>query len=135
MPRIGASPRRFSDLEGVSLEWEEYPSFGESASSETGTFPHSMRTAGEKFEAILACPNPRCQDGGFEVGFLVESMISDRLNERIGLLVCIGWEREQGSKTARTPCTAAIRYRVRLSYRGPVGRVPRKDMNGKGEES
>ncbi len=135
MPRIGAPVHRFSDLEDVSLEWEECPSFGESAASETGTFPHSVRTVSEKCEAMLACPNPRCQDGGFEVGFLVESMISERLNERIGLLVCFGWEREQGSKMARTPCTAAIRYRIRLSYRGPVGRVPRKDMNGKGEES
>ncbi len=135
MPRIGASARRFSDLEDVSLEWEECLSFGERAASETGTFPHSVRTVGEKFEAMLACPNLRCHDGRLEVGFLVESMISDRLNERIGLLVCIGWEGEQGSKTARTPRTEAIRYRIRLSYRGPVGRVPRKDMNGKGEES
>ena len=134
MPRIVASARRFSDLEDVSLEWEECLSFGESPASETGTFPHSVRTVGEKFEAMLACPNPRCHDGGLEVGFLVESMISDRRNERIGLLVCIGWERQQGSKVARTPCTAAIRYRIRLRYRGPVGRVPRKDMNGKEEE-
>ena len=118
----------------MSLEWEECLSFGERAASETGTFPHSVRTVGEKFEAMLACPNLRCHDGGLEVGFLVESMISDRLNERIGLLVCIGWGREQGSKTARTPCTAAIRYRIRLSYRGRVGRAPRKDTNGKREE-
>ncbi len=82
---------------------------------------------------MLNCPNPRCRGGGFEVEFVVESMISERLEEKAGLLVCIGWEGQQGSRTERTPCTAAIRYRIRLSYRGPVVRATHRETNGKGE--
>ena len=115
------------------LEWEEYSPSGGSSPPVTDVFPHSMRGAGGRFEGALACPNPLCRGGGFEVDFLVESMISEKLQERTGLLVCTGWEREQGSRMERTPCTSAIRYRIRLTYRRPVGRATQKCANGKGE--
>ncbi len=133
MPQIGAPAGRFPELQEMILEWEEYPPSGESSPPVTDVFPHSMRGAGGRFEGVLACPNPLCRGGGFEVDFLVESMISERLQERTGLLVCIGWEREQGSRMERTPCTSAIRYRFRLTYRGPVGRATQKGANEKGE--
>ncbi len=115
------------------LEWEEYVPSGRSSPAGMGAFPHSMRTAAGRLEPVLTCSNPRCRDGGFEVEFLMESMISDRLEERMGLLVCIGWEHEQGSRVKRSPCTAAIRYRIRLTYRGSAGQATQKDANGKGE--
>ena len=133
MRQISALAGGLADLQDVILEWEEYLASGESSLPMTDVFPHSMRGAGGRFEGVLACPNPLCRGGGFEIEFLVESMISERLKERTGLLVCIGWERERGSAMERTPCTTAIGYRVRLTYRGPVGRVTQKEANGKGE--
>jgi hypothetical protein len=133
MPPIGAFGRRFPDVQDVIFEWGVSSAGRGTSPGGMDVFPHSMRAADGTFEAVLGCPNPRCRGGGFEVEFLVESMISERLKEKIGLLVCIGWERQQGSRTERTPCMAAIRYRVRLCYREPVVQATPKEMNGKGE--
>lgn len=70
---------------------------------------------------MLPCPNSCCRDGGFEVGEVVESMISDRLEEKAGLLVCIGWEHTKGRQMKHSPCTRAISYRIRLTYRKADG--------------
>lgn len=103
------------------LEWEEYLSLRDNSPEGSGAFTHSVRAAGGTFKEELACPNPRCRGGGFEVANLLESMLSDRLTAKTGLLVCTGWERTMGNDMEGSPCTKAIRYRIRLSYRGPVG--------------
>jgi hypothetical protein len=82
---------------------------------------------------MLACPNPRCRGGGFELEFTVESMVRERLTERVGLMVCVGWERAEGRRKGEAPCTKAISYRIRLRYRGPVGQATRQEINGRGE--
>ena len=114
----------------MKLEWEESVPSGEDFPARTGTFSRSMRMASGRFEPVIPCTNPRCRGGGFEVEFLVESMLSERLEERTGYLVCVGWEGEQGSRKEGTPCTKAIGYRVRLSYRGRRGRIGEKAATG-----
>ena len=133
MSHIGTFARRFPELKDVILEWEECLPTGEILPQGTGPFPHSMRAATGRFEPVLACPNPRCQGGGFEVEFLVESMMSGRQEERIGVLTCMGWEQAQASRKDRAPCTTAIRYRIGLSYRQAVGRATQKAAGAKGE--
>ena len=73
----------------------------------------------------IRCPKPRCRGGGFEVANLLESMLSERLEAKTGLLVCTGWGRTMGNDMEGSPCTKAIRYRIRLSYGGPVGLATR----------
>lgn len=114
------------------FEWREYAHFHERSPSGTGVFPHSMSAGTGGFEGVLACSNPRCQAGGFELDFLVESMISDQVKERSGVLVCIGWEREQDSGSQGSPCTRAISYRMRIGYRGRTGQATQKEANGHG---
>ncbi len=131
MPPISAFARRFPELQDVVLEWGEYLASGDASPGGVDTFSHSARAADGTFEPVLGCPNPLCRGGGFEIEFLMESMVSERLEEKSGLLVCVGWERQHGSKTERTPCTAAIRYRIRLSYRKPVVRATSTETNEK----
>ena len=129
------SSRRFPELKDLLLEWEECLPSGEASPAVTGAFPHSIRAAGGAVERMLSCPNPRCRGGGFEVECLVESMTSERIAERAGVLVCIGWERNAGSRREESPCTRAIRYRIRLGYSAAVGRATRRSAgeNGKGQ--
>lgn len=65
---------------------------------------------------------------------MVESMISDRQEDKAGLLVCIGWERTKGRQAEQSPCTQVISYRIRLTYRKSGGlqrrSTTRKDMSG-----
>jgi len=100
---------RFPGLKDLQIEWEECLSSEEGSRAVTGALAHSIRGTGGKVVPVLACPNPRCQGGGFEVGFLVESMASERAEQRTGVLVCVGWEGGAGSREA-LPCTRAIRY-------------------------
>lgn len=104
-------------MEAVSVEWEEYRRSGEGLPVERGALSHSIRTTAGGFEPILPCSNPGCQGGGFEILEVVESMISNRRQEKAGLLVCIGWERTKGRQTEPSPCTQVIDYRIRLTYR------------------
>ena len=122
--------RRLPALTDLRIEWEECLPSEEGSRAVTGALAHSIREADGKVEPILACLNPRCRGGGFEVGFLVESMTSERIEERTGVLVCVGLEGTARSREA-LPCTRAIRYRIRLSYARRVGRATREGANGK----
>ncbi|MDE2059659.1 MAG: hypothetical protein KGL31_04285 [candidate division NC10 bacterium] len=117
MPRTRNAAKRFPTVEAATVEWEECSRAGEGSPAEGGAFSHSMRAAGGAFEPMLPCSNPGCQGGGFEILEVVESMISDQCEDKAGLLVCIGWERIKGRQTEKSPCTRAISYRIRLTYR------------------
>ena len=100
--------RRFPEVKDLRIEWEECLPSEEASRAVTGALAHSIREADGKVDPILTCPNPRCRGGGFEVGFLVESMTSERIEERTGVLVCVGWEGTAGCREA-LPCTRAIK--------------------------
>jgi hypothetical protein len=119
---------RFPELEEVIVEWEALAS-GEAHPPVSGPFGRSVRLPGSGVEPVLPCPNPRCQDGGFEVAFVVESMISERAEERTGVLVCIGWEGGTGAR-GWIPCTGAIGYRIRLAYAKAGSRLGGAQSNG-----
>ena len=121
MPRISNVAQRFPAVEAVTVQWEEYRRSGEGPPAKSGTFSHVMRAAGGTFEPILPCSNPDCRGGGFEILEAVESMLSDRLEDNAGLLVCIGWERTKGKQTEQSPCTRVISYRITLTYRKTGG--------------
>ncbi|MDD5559173.1 hypothetical protein [Candidatus Methylomirabilis sp.] len=134
MSRISNVAQRFPTVEAVTVEWEECRHSGEEPAAESGTFSHAIRVTGGTLEPILPCSNPGCQGGGFEILEAVESMVSDRQEDKTGLLVCIGWERTKGRQAEQSPCTRVISYRIRLTYRKRGGlqrhSTARKDMIG-----
>jgi hypothetical protein len=113
----GNGTQHFPAVEAVTVEWEECRRVGEEPPTERGAFSHVMRTADGTFEPMLPCSNPDCRDGGFEILEVVESMVSDRQEDKARLLVCIGWEHTKGGQTEQSPCTRVISYRIRLTYR------------------
>lgn len=117
VPHISNLATRFPSVEALAVEWEEFHRFGEGTPVQRGTFAHSIRASTGGFAPILPCSNPGCQGGGFEILEVVESMLSDRLEEKAGLLVCIGWERTKSRQTEPSPCTQVIDYRIKVTYR------------------
>ncbi|MGH7370164.1 MAG: hypothetical protein ACREIN_04680 [Candidatus Methylomirabilaceae bacterium] len=116
------------------IEWGDYVPSGDDLPPLDGALPHSRRASGGEVERLLPCPNPLCRGGGFEIGFMVDSMIRVRAEERIGVLVCVGWEAGEGGIGERSPCTRAIRYRIRLTYRrADMGSI-REGDNGKAKQ-
>lgn len=108
-------------LEDAVVEWE----WVTPAPSPAGEGPvgrgGAMSLKAGSLRAMLPCANPACHGGGFEVGFLVESLLLERADQRTGILVCIGWEEGAGGEAGR-PCVETISYRLCLKYRGKPGR-------------
>jgi hypothetical protein len=78
----------------------------------------------------LTCGNPACRRGGFDLGSVVEGMISFREAEKAGLLVCEGWEEDPpANPTVGAPCVRAIQYRLRLTYH-PAAPPPPSSLPG-----
>lgn len=117
MPHTNRLAKRFPSVETVTVEWKEHDRPEEELAPEGGAFPHSIQASTGEVEPLLPCSNPVCHGGGFEILEVVESMVGNRRHEKTGLLVCIGWEPAKGKRTEQSPCTRAIDYRMRLTYR------------------
>ncbi len=117
VPRTNNLAKRFPTVETVTVEWNAYHRPGEGLSPEGGAFSHAVQASTGEVEPLLPCSHPGCQGGGFEILEAVESMVSDRLEDKAGLLVCIGWERTKDGQTEQSPCTQVISYRITLTYR------------------
>ena len=101
----------FSELVDAAAVWA---SMGEGGAA--GPAQEMAHGAGN-WRSRLACGNPACRGGGFDLGSVVEGMISFREAEKAGLLVCEGWEGGlSGEPAAGTPCVRAIHYRLRLTF-------------------
>jgi hypothetical protein len=120
MSRINGSGGRPANIDEAIFEWEEYLPLQKNFLKGSSAFTHVVRAAGGIFKEALACPDPRCVGGGFEVEVLLQSMFTERLEEKSGLLVCAGWDRRTAGMAEGVPCTRAIRYQIRVRYRGPV---------------
>lgn len=132
-PVVSNGAQRFPTVEAVTVEWEECHHAGETPSTGHGSFSHVMRTASGAFESMLPCLHPICQDGGFEILEVVEWMVSNRQEEKSGVLVCIGWEHTTGKPTEQSPCTRVISYRIGLAYR-KSGDVRRNSATERGHD-
>lgn len=107
-------------LEDVVVEWEWVTRAPSAAGGQAVGARGAASLKAGSLRATLPCANPACHDGGFEVGFLVESLLLERTDERKGVLVCIGWEEGPGGEAGR-PCVETISYRLRLKYRRKPG--------------
>lgn len=110
----------FPELGDVAAAWISLP--GPDVERE-------MRHTAGSWRPVIPCDNPACRGGGFDVGSLVEGMLSFREEEKAGLLVCSGWEGEASpDPEAGIPCVRSIRYRLLLTYR--TYRVPSPQVPG-----
>ena len=77
-----------------------------------------MRHAAGSWRPLIPCDNPACRGGGFDLASVVDGMLSFRETEKAGILVCPGWEGDEGPEAgAGTSCVRTIRYRLMLAYR------------------
>ncbi len=125
----------FPELADAAVVW----SLVEGPHGEPGE--HEMGHAAGTWRPLLPCANPACHGGGFDLGSVVEGMISFREAEKGGILVCEGWEGDAPPEAGGgIPCVHAIRYRLRLTYRtaasplpaGPAGPAASAGSRGEG---
>lgn len=115
-----AFPDVFPRLEDAVVQWE-------CVDPETGLPQGETRTMGVKagyFQGRVPCQARGCEGGGFEFDVLVKGMVLDGLVEKEGLLVCSGWKPGPGPGDEAVPCVEAVRYRIRLRYRGTAAGTP-----------
>ena len=111
----------FPQLADAQVEWEEE---GHALSGGPAEVRRGLRMSVKEgyFQGAIRCGQRGCTGGGFEVDRIIQFMVQDGEEKREGLLVCGGWVGEAGSAEA-TPCVNAIRYRIRLTYRGGSGNL------------
>ena len=99
----------FPELRDAAVTWAPLPGPGDE---------WEMRHTAGSWRPVIPCGNPACRGGGYDVGSLVEGMVSFREEAKSGLLVCSGWEGEEiPDPAAGIPCVRSIRYRLSLIYR------------------
>ncbi len=102
----------FPTLTDAVIEWRERrgPEDTRAADLRKTGFRRGNFTQG-----VLACSNPACHEGGYEVDRLVATMLREGEVERAGILLCSG--RETGDEVRRGPirCPYRIEYRAALT--------------------
>ncbi len=97
----------FPDLEDAQVEWQWLNVEGLPLTGEV----KQMHYKAGIFQGVIQCNNPSCQGGGFEVERVVDRMFQAGEAEKVGIIVCPGWEGEE------RPCVRSISYRIKLVYK------------------
>jgi hypothetical protein len=106
----------FPELADAAAAWGPAPGPGPG---------QEMRHTAGTWQPLIACDNPACRGGGFDLASVVERMVSFRETEKAGILVCSGWEGDAAPDAGEgTPCVRTIRYRLALAYRAPSPSIP-----------
>jgi hypothetical protein len=104
----------FPDLGDASIEWSELTGPADERRGETRKtgFKRGNFTSG-----VLACSNPNCHEGGYQIDRLVADMLRAEEMEREGIMLCSG--RETGEEVRRGPvrCPHRILFKAILSPR------------------
>ena len=91
------------------------------AGSDTSRFTRST------LPRVVPCANPRCCDGGYDIGPLLDDLLARDAREAHATLACSGTD---GSPLARDsaespPCMNSVEIEITLDYQPDMERVPR----------
>jgi hypothetical protein len=102
----------FPDLADALIEWRERKG---PEDPKPGDLKKTGFRRGNLTQGVLACSNPTCHEGGYEVDRLIAVMLSLGETERSGTLLCSG--REVAEEVRRGPirCTHRMEYTVTLT--------------------
>lgn len=109
----------FPDLHDAVIEWREKrgPEDDKPGDPRTTGFRRGNFTQG-----VVACSNPICHEGGYQLDRLIADMLSQGETEREGLMLCSG--REVGEEVRRGP----VRCPYRIDYRSILSRKVEGDQ-------
>ena len=62
------------------------------------------------------CTNPRCHNGGFNVGEIIRDMVYKKETERDSSAECQGNEGRHKSRDIRTKCLNSFSYKILIEY-------------------
>jgi len=113
-----AFTRAFPEIEDLTIILEE-PGYGKRFGSEDSLIKHTLTLKkGRPPPRLVACSDPTCYKGGFDIYGLIQSMYRSRESERRGLLICTG-RMEYGR------CTQQVNFKAKIKY----GRVVKRSSS------
>lgn len=106
----------FPDLADAVIDWKERRGPEDVTGLETRKTSYRR---GNFTQGVLACSNPACHEGGYQVDRLIWEMVQLGESERQGIMLCSG--RETGEEVRRGPirCPYRIEYAITLSPKTP----------------
>lgn len=107
----------FPSVRSLLLTGKEYGDFREMSS-----IPIERRStlhfSASNIPAKIACSNPRCQQGGYEMQLLLESLVSRRATRYEGTFHCPGHEGSPKGRRKGDSCCNYIEAAIQLDYKG-----------------
>jgi hypothetical protein len=118
----------FPDLRDALIEWREKRS---PEDERPGELRKTGFRRGNFTQGVLACSNPNCHEGGYEVDRLVDFMLRLQETRREGMMLCSG--REVGEEVKRGPvrCPHRIAYRTTLELRAEDEKPPKQNAGNR----
>lgn len=104
----------FPDLSDALVEWKEHRDPEDSKGLEVRKTGYRR---GNFTNGLLACSNPACHEGGYQVDRLIAEMLREGETERSGVMLCTGREVSEEARRGPTRCTYRIEYTVALTPR------------------
>jgi hypothetical protein len=66
---------------------------------------------------MVSCRNPICHKGGLSLHSLIGEMITQRLQMRENVSLCLGFEGSEKGKKKYKPCTFQFQYKIEIQYK------------------
>jgi hypothetical protein len=122
----------FPDLNDAIIEWRET----RGPDDETrGEFRKIGFRRGNFTQGLLACSNPACHEGGYQIDRLIAGMRALEETERTGVMLCSGREVNEEVRRGPVRCPYRIEFRAALTLRGedePEEQERRRPQNRRG---
>ena len=64
----------------------------------------------------IDCDNGLCYNGGFSIGEVIRSMVSEKTTDRDGSAICRGYEGSPKGRRKYRDCLNFFRYKVHIDY-------------------
>jgi hypothetical protein len=114
----------FPQLQDALVEWRERRGPDD---ERQGDLRKTGARRGNFTQGVVACSNPSCHEGGYQLDRLVADMLKLGETEREGMMLCSG--RETGEEVRRGPvrCPHRIHYRATLELRSDDRPLPAEE--------
>lgn len=112
--RVDASPslvQKFPTLKTLTVDLGHFDSDGVARRSQ---IKYTVNVEHAKSVFRVACHNPECVRGDFDLSAVIAQAVSARKTNVAGELRCLGWRNRAGIDSVR--CDHLLRYKLTLGY-------------------
>ncbi len=110
----------FPDVHDAVVEWREKRG---PEDDKPGELRKTGFRRGNFTQGVMACSNPMCHEGGYQLDRLIADMLSQGDTERRGLMLCSGREVAEEVRRGPVRCPHRIEYHSTVSLKSAAEQI------------